>query len=130
MRTAATAVAIAVLAVAGCSGGDNTGSASKSPPAETDYKRVQARHDPLSCLKAAKLEEVEKRGPDSWGGFISGGGQSVLVERFDSAAGAREFVQEADLVVDEAVRGYGVHGPLKSVGDEGKVHAVASCLHK
>jgi hypothetical protein len=130
MRTAATAVVIAALAVAGCVGGDNTGSASKSPPAETDHKQVQARHDPLSCLKAAKLEEVEKRGPDTWGGFIDGGGLSVLVERFESAAGAREFVQEADLVVDEVVGRYGVHGPRKSVGDDGKVRAVASCLQQ
>ena len=130
MRTAATAVVIAALAVAGCVGGDNTGSASKSPPAETEHKRVQARHEALSCLKAAKLEEVEKRGPDTWGGFIDGGGLSVLVERFDSAAGAREFVQEADLVVDEAVGRYAVHGPLKSVGDAGKVRAVASCLQQ
>jgi hypothetical protein len=130
MRTAATAVVIAALAVAGCVGGDNTGSASKSPPAETDHKQVRARHDPLSCLKAAKLEEVEKRGPDTWGGFIDGGGLSVLVERFESAAGAREFVQEADLVVDEVVGRYGVHGPRKSVGDDGKVRAVASCLQQ
>jgi hypothetical protein len=130
MRTAATAVVIAALAVAGCVGGDNTGSASKSPPVETEHKRVQARHDPISCLKAAKLEEVEKRGPETWHGFIDGGALLVLVERFDSAAGAREFVQEAGLVVDEGVGRYAVHGPLKSVGDDGKVHTVASCLHK
>jgi hypothetical protein len=130
MRTAAAIAAIAALSIAGCGGGDNTGSASKSPPPETNHKRVQVRHGPLSCLAAAKLEEVEKRGPDTWGGFISGGGQSVLVERFESSAGPREFVKEADLVVDEAVGRYAVHGPLKSVGDHGKVHAVASCLHK
>jgi hypothetical protein len=129
MRTPATAVVIAALAVAGCVGGDNTGSASKSP-AERNHNRMQVGHGPLSCLTAANLEEVEKRGPDTWRGFISGGGQSVLVERFDSAAGAREFVREADLVMDEAVGRYGVHGPLKSVGDDGKVRAVASCLQK
>jgi hypothetical protein len=130
MRTAVAIAAIAALSIASCGGGDNAGSASKSPPAETEHKRVQGRHDPVSCLKAAKLEEVEKRGPDTWGGFIDGGGLSVLVERFESAAGAREFVQEADLVVDEAVGRYGVRGPLKSVGDDGKVRAVASCLRK
>jgi hypothetical protein len=130
MRTAATAVAIAALAIARCGGGDNTGSALKSPPAETNHNRVEVRHDPLSCLTAANLEEVEKRGPDTWRGFISGGGLLVLVERFESAAGAREFVREADLVVDEAVGRYAVHGPLKSAGDDGKVHAVASCLQQ
>ena len=91
---------------------------------------MQVGHGPLSCLTAANLEEVEKRGPDTWRGFIDGGGLSVLVERFESAAGAREFVREADLVVAEAVGRYGVRGPLKSVGDDGKVHAVASCLQK
>ena len=94
MRTAATAVVIAALAVAGCVGGDNTGSASKSPPAETEHKRVQARHDPLSCLKVADLEEVEKRGlipgaalspvavnRSSWSGSTRPPGRVSLSER-------------------------------------------------
>jgi hypothetical protein len=135
MTRAATVGAIiaTALILAGC--GSKSG---ETPPVSTKAVTTKAETTsakptaslPLSCLAAAGLSSVEKRGSGLWRGFSSEPFFVVIVQQFPTAAKARSVVKEADLVIGKAAGPYAVTGPSKRSDDKGLVDLVAECLNR
>lgn len=125
-RIVLSAVAIAAVALAGC-GGNGTNSA--TPVAA----------DPLTCLDAAGLTNVEERGSNLWRGNHEGPFYLVIIARDATAKAASDLVIDAVESYAASAGRYVVTGPAKPAAggllsaDEADeagriVEQVAACL--
>ncbi len=130
------AVLALVLALAGCGGSSDSDSAS---PETTEATETTVSDDPLGCLEAASLSDVEERDIDLWRGYHDDPFYQVTVQRLASRAKARDLVNDAIDTFAAQAGEYVVTGPATPAAgglvtpDEAAeadrlVREIASCL--
>jgi hypothetical protein len=123
-------VAVSVVAVAAVFGAFNSSDGEANVASEmTETAEVTTTSDPITCLDAAGLSDVEER-DDLWRGFHDGSSYAIVVHKLSTPAKAPTVVAGT----------YAVTGPYKVVAEgagltveegleaDALVQEVAACL--
>lgn len=125
------AVAVSVVAVAAVFGAFNSPDGEANVASEmTETAEVTTTSDPIRCLDAVGLSDVEERDVDLWRGFHDGSSYAIIVHKLSTPAKAPTVVAGT----------YAVTGPFKVVAEgagltveegleaDALVQEVAACL--
>jgi hypothetical protein len=136
----AVVVVFALVAIGELAGGSDDNGAEVSATETETTTSAKLADDPIACLEAAGLSNVEERDSDFWRGYNDSPFYQISAALLPTEAEAQQAVADAVDVYAEQAGSYAVTGPVRAsvegaglTGDEGQVasqlvQAVASCL--